>query len=232
MSVALDRVQPGLDDHTQLTRQPNHRSTPLWRHASDEAGLDPRIMQYIDAAGLTGLFKVREMEVDHALIMALVEWWHPETHTFHLPHGEMGITLQDIEVMLGVLVDGVPITGKTDLKWNLVCRDLLGDEPPVIPNTNRSTLAGARLKYTWLDERFTASPIADAGDKVVQQYACYHLLIRMGALLFMDKSADRVSVLALQFLNPINNVRQYSWGSVALAWLYRHLCSASKKDVM
>ena len=64
-----------------------------------QGGLDPCIMQYIDAASLTGLFKVPDMEVDHALIMALVERWRPETHTFHLPHGEMGITLQDIEVV-------------------------------------------------------------------------------------------------------------------------------------
>ena len=73
-------------------------------------------MQYIDAAGLTGLFKVPDMEVDHALIMALVERWHLETHMFHLSHGEMGISLQDIEVMLGILVDRLPITGRTNLK--------------------------------------------------------------------------------------------------------------------
>ena len=84
-------------------------------------GLDPRIMQYIDVAGLTGLFKVPDMEVDHALIMTLVERWRSKTHTFHLPHGEMGITLQDIEVMLGILVDGLSVTRKTDMKWSEVC---------------------------------------------------------------------------------------------------------------
>ena len=47
-----------------------------------QGGLDPRIMQYIDTTALTGLFKVPNMEVDHALITALVERWHPETHTF------------------------------------------------------------------------------------------------------------------------------------------------------
>ena len=98
-------------------------------------------MQYIDVAGLTGLFKVPDMEVDNALIKALVEQWHSEMHMFHLPHGEMGITLQDIEVMLGIPVDGLPVTGRTNLKWNEVCQDLLGHEPLlVIPNSNKSTL--------------------------------------------------------------------------------------------
>ena len=78
-------------------------------------------MQYIEATGLTRLFKVPDMEVDHALITALVERWRLETHTFHLPPGEMGITLQDIEVMLGIPVDGLPVTERTDLKWNEVC---------------------------------------------------------------------------------------------------------------
>ena len=190
-------------------------------------------MQYIEATSLTGLFKVPDMEVDYALITALVEQWRPETHTFHLPHGEMSITLQDIEVMLGISVDGLPVTGRIDLKWNEVCRELLGHEPlPVIPNSNKSTFTGARIKYKWLDAQFAAPLAVDADDKVVRQNACYHLLVRMGALLFMDKSTDWVSLLTLPLFNPISNARQYSWGNATLVWLYRQLCSASKKDAM
>ena len=133
-----------------------------------QGGLDPSTMQCIDAAGLTGLFKVPNMEFDHALITALVERWRPKSHTFHLPHREMGITLQDIEVMLGIPVDGLPVTRRTDLKWNEVCRDLLGHKPlPVIPNSNKSTFARARIKYKWLDAQFAAPPATDAGDEVV-----------------------------------------------------------------
>ena len=135
--------------------------------------------------------------------------------------------------MLGIPVDGLPITGRTNLKWNEVCRDLLGHEPPpVIPNSNKSTLTGARIKYKWLDAQFAAPLAADTDDEVVQQNARYHLLVPMGVLLFMDKSADRVSLLTLPLFNPISNTRQYNWGSAALAWLYRQLCNASKKDAM
>ena len=129
------------------------------------------------------------MEVNHALIMALVEQWRPETHMFHLPHGEIGITLQDMEVMLGLPVDGLPVTGRTDYVWSELCKELLGHKPPpLIPNSNTYALAGARIKYNWLDAQFAAPLAADAGDEVVQQHARYHLLVRMGALLLDRKS--------------------------------------------
>ena len=149
------------------------------------------------------------MEVDHTLITALVEQWCPKMHTFHLPHGEMGITLQDIEVMLGIPVDRLPVTGKTDMNWCLLYRELLGHQPPpLIPNM--SILVGARIRYKWFDAWFVIPSTADAGDEVVQQHAHYHLLVWIGALLFLDKSADRVSLMPLQFLNPISNPKQYS----------------------
>ena len=69
------------------------------------------------------------MEVDHTLITTLVKHWCLEMHTLHLPHGEMGITLQDIEVMLGVPVDGLPMTGSVKQDWLGFCRDLLGHRP-------------------------------------------------------------------------------------------------------
>ncbi|KAL0001280.1 hypothetical protein SO802_015061 [Lithocarpus litseifolius] len=116
----------------------------------------------------------------------------------------MGITLQDMEVMLGIPVDRLPVTGRTDMQWNVVCQELLGHEPPLmIPNSNKSTLTGARIKYKWLDAMFAAPPATDAGDEVVQQHARYHLLVRMGALLLMDKSADQVSLLPLQLITQL-----------------------------
>ena len=51
----------------------------------------------------------------------------------------------------------------------------------------------------------------------------------LGGILFMDKFDERLSIMYLQFFNPINNGQNYSWGSVAQSWLYKRLCKASEK---
>ena len=96
-----------------------------------EGGLDPWIAAYIANADLERLLRVPNIDLDYALIMVLVERWRSETHSFHLPHGEMTITLQDMEVIMGVPVDGLPVVGFTHMQD---CGDLyvelLGYRPP------------------------------------------------------------------------------------------------------
>ena len=53
--------------------------------------------------GLEHLHMVPSIKLDHALITEFVERWCPKTHSFHLLHGEMTITLQDVEVIMGAL---------------------------------------------------------------------------------------------------------------------------------
>jgi hypothetical protein len=48
--------------------------------------------------------------MDSTALTALVDWWHPETHTFHLPCGEITMTLQDVTMILGLPIDGAPIS--------------------------------------------------------------------------------------------------------------------------
>ncbi|KAH7853425.1 hypothetical protein Vadar_002252 [Vaccinium darrowii] len=52
---------------------------------------------------------------------ALLERWRPETHSFYLGSGERTVTLQDVEVILGVSV-----VGSTEQDWDKLCGDLLG----------------------------------------------------------------------------------------------------------
>ena len=74
---------------------------------------DNRVIDIIKLVGLEGLFRAPSREIDHGLILALVERWRPETYTFHLPHGEMSITLEDMEVIFELPIDGEVLVGPT-----------------------------------------------------------------------------------------------------------------------
>ncbi|MCY5779129.1 hypothetical protein OV602_24800, partial [Salmonella enterica subsp. enterica serovar 1,4,[5],12:i:-] len=69
------------------------------------------------------------MSVDRFLIGALVERWRPETHTFHMPVGEMTVTLQDVSCLWGLPIRGEPIIGKSDGPWIDTIKRLLGISP-------------------------------------------------------------------------------------------------------
>ncbi|QHN85980.1 uncharacterized protein DS421_16g541990 [Arachis hypogaea] len=51
------------------------------------------IVPYLVEAGFGDTVPLRDFTFDNSLISALVERWRPETHTFHLPWGEVTITL-------------------------------------------------------------------------------------------------------------------------------------------
>ena len=63
--------------------------------------------------GLEGLFRAPSREIDDGLISALVKRWWPETYTFHFSHGEMPITLHDMEVILGLPKECKVLVGPT-----------------------------------------------------------------------------------------------------------------------
>ena len=112
------------------------------------------------------------MDLDRALITALVERWWSEMHSFQLPHGEMTITLQDMEVIMGVPVDGLPLVGciPPKVNWRDVCRKLLGHIPPdreLGHNKNTGVLKGARVKAKWLEDRFSNPLLVDAPEALV-----------------------------------------------------------------
>ena len=99
--------------------------------------------------------------MDWALITTLVERWRQETHTFQLPHGKMTITLQDVEVMLGLPIDGEVLVESTELNWSELCLQLFGVSPP--PNK----LDGSRLNMKWLQDTFGVLP-DDVNEVTVQ----------------------------------------------------------------
>ena len=66
------------------------------------------IFRLQDAGVLTlaHLVEGASVQLDRSLLTALVDRWRPETHTFHLPCGEMAPTLQDVVYLLGLPLGG------------------------------------------------------------------------------------------------------------------------------
>ena len=73
-----------------------------------------------------------------------------------MPHGEMTITLQDVEVILGLPVDGDAVTGSTQKNWMSVCKEFLGFRP--ITQEQHKELNGQRILIKWLLEQ-VANPL-------------------------------------------------------------------------
>ena len=150
--------------------------------------VDNRVIDIIKALGLKGLLKTPSREIDHGLITALVERWWPETHTFHMPHGEVTIRLQDVEVLLGLPIDREAIIGSTQKEWENVCWDFLGFRPI---NDERKQLNGQRILIKQLLEQ-VANPLPpNAEEDELHKYARCYILALLGDTIFMDKSGNR-----------------------------------------
>ncbi|XP_061366247.1 serine/threonine-protein phosphatase 7 long form homolog [Gastrolobium bilobum] len=122
-------IDPGRSSRSLLTLQDKHISTHVWntsgdanphdrvlnvRHAASPDHLDiPKdIHPYLRQAGFYHVARLRNHEIDHSLISALVERWRPETRTFHMSMGEVTITLEDVHHLLGLPTDGEVVCGR------------------------------------------------------------------------------------------------------------------------
>ncbi|GAU46704.1 hypothetical protein TSUD_287930 [Trifolium subterraneum] len=81
---------------------PGKRINSLDKPENDKAWFWDRV----EASGLRPLLKTNYNHVGSELLMAFTERWQPETGTFHLPIGEMTITLDDVSCLLHILITG------------------------------------------------------------------------------------------------------------------------------
>ncbi|XP_047181243.1 protein MAINTENANCE OF MERISTEMS-like [Vigna umbellata] len=64
------------------------------------------IEPYIFMSGLASIVNLSYEYVDHGLIVSLAKRWHLETNIFHLPIGEMSVTLDDVHNLLHLPIMG------------------------------------------------------------------------------------------------------------------------------
>ncbi|XP_012856899.1 PREDICTED: serine/threonine-protein phosphatase 7 long form homolog [Erythranthe guttata] len=192
-------------------------------------------MQLIYTMGFYGVYRCRRMKVDFHLITALIERWREETHTFHFRVGEATITLQDIVLLWGLPIDGIPVIG-TDYTycttaWIDYCEALLGFRPE--PNY----LRGGKLKVLALTNYLVDNSVNDQSSDVrVAQFTRALAFMLFGGIMIPDSTGNAIPLMYLKHFEDIDAVRSYSWGSAALAVLYHELCKATlrgeRRDVV
>ena len=194
------------------------RATPLYNHR--EAPPE-EIIPLLQVSGLYPIMKLAQLKINGALVNAFIERWRPETHTFHLKCGEATITLQDVSVLLGISVDGRPLTGNTNIDWFELCHELLG----VMPDDD--AVDGNSLLLSWLTSQFANINDFIGNQQGLERFARAWILRFIGGVMFVDKSSKRVPMRYLQFLRDLRECSTYAWGAALLGNLYREMCIAT-----
>ncbi|XP_072077732.1 protein MAIN-LIKE 2-like [Arachis hypogaea] len=108
---------------------------------------DNRVEEYLRVTGFYHASQIGVVQCQKALVNALIERWHPDTHTFHLSIDECAITLEDVALILGLPTDGLPVTGMTMSSFEALqaeCLEQFGVAP------SKEQCRGCCIKLTWL----------------------------------------------------------------------------------
>ncbi|RYQ89943.1 hypothetical protein Ahy_B09g096324 isoform F [Arachis hypogaea] len=184
-----------------------------------------RVEEHLRSTGFYHVTQIGVVQCQKALVNALVERWHPDTHTLHLPVGECAVTLEDVAMIFGLPTDGLPVTGMTLSSFEALeaeCLHQFGVAP------KKSDCRGSGIKLTWLRDLKERLQLTDENN--IQVYVKCHIMLLIGTILFGDKSGASVHWKFLPLLSDFASIGQYSWGSACLAHLYRSLCRASRFD--
>ncbi|RYR37949.1 hypothetical protein Ahy_A09g042867 [Arachis hypogaea] len=146
---------------------------------------------------------------DHsALLSALVEWWRPKTHMFHLPVGEVMVTLEDVIHILGLQINGHPVTGRLDSSHQFLVDNCIACFSRQ-PGPNDHVLG--KVNLAWV-RQCRDTKLRDTQESI-ERYVRAHIFCVLGTVVFPDKSTTALNS---------------NWRAASLAHLYRSLCYASR----
>ncbi|XP_070032503.1 serine/threonine-protein phosphatase 7 long form homolog [Nicotiana tomentosiformis] len=202
----------------------------MWEFIRDHP-LHPRIDRRLQDTGFYRIIEIGWLQFDWALITAMIKRWRPETHTFHLPIGESTITLEEVEVLFGMPVDGLPVSYPHALRdyrglhYLHMLQRLTGFQP-----AEKTALSGAsRLQLTPVRQHLEAMDAEitdDSPPEVIDRHAILLLLLMFGEVMFPNTSGNLVSLRFLHHLERLDDLLGYSWGVAVLGYMYRQMCRA------
>ncbi|RYR13432.1 hypothetical protein Ahy_B04g070437 isoform B [Arachis hypogaea] len=86
------------------------------------------------------------------------------------------------------------------------------------------------VNCTWFQETFGECP-EGADEETVRRFARAYIMMLLGTQLFADKSGNRIHIRWLPYIARLEEMGTYSWGSTALAWLFRCMCRVANRYV-
>ncbi|XP_066323182.1 protein MAIN-LIKE 1-like [Miscanthus floridulus] len=226
-------LDPRFDEHHRARRIENGEVLnvlrPMTHEASTTMVYDERYTPLLKVANLATVARVCRRGTppfNPAALTALIDRWRPETHSFHLPCGEMTVTLEDIAMILGVKIRGFPVTGDTESEgWQQRVEHFLGRPLAAVEAGKKRRSSGVSLR--WLRQQFRECP-PNVDAETVTYYCRAYVLHMLGTVLFPDGTGDTASWMYIPCLLNWEDAGNRSWGSAILAFLYRQLCEACR----
>ncbi|KAK1610855.1 hypothetical protein QYE76_034528 [Lolium multiflorum] len=198
-------------------------------HGTVDIPYDERYTEHIQPTGLLPFISLVSRggpNMNPSALTALVDRWRPETHTFHLRAGEMAPTLQDVSMILGLPIQGEPLCMNTASDgWREQMAALIGMAPPALANPKERAPAGA--PFAWIRTNFGQPPPEDANEDTIRTYTRVYLWYMISRTLFPDSGGKLAHWCWLKALTVLEH--RWSWGTAALAYLYRQLDEACRR---
>ena len=183
-----------------------------------------QIQGIVSASGLGSLIGCSLETADKGLLSAFVERWHRETSSFHLPIGEMTITLDDISSLLHLPITGAFYMYEGIDSYAAVEKlvELLGVRASDA-RAETHQCRGPHVRLSWLREVYRSRCSARQWTEAARAY----LLHLVGSTIFANKSAAFIGVVWLEVFRELDECSTYAWGAATLTHMYEHLNDAS-----
>uniref|UniRef100_A0A3Q7EF33 Aminotransferase-like plant mobile domain-containing protein n=1 Tax=Solanum lycopersicum TaxID=4081 RepID=A0A3Q7EF33_SOLLC len=217
------KLDPGPLESNVLTGQLTHRSQDIWEgnvnmilNTRREDGnfwkliekypIHPRVLKVMRLSGLYGVYKSNWPAIDC----------------------EATITLQDVEVLYGLPVNGDPVLGNEMIRtiedWQNICQRFLGFVP------SREDFKTNSIKVTAFNSHMLSQPhlLNMATQDMVNQKARCYMFWMIAGMMMADTSGGYLKLMYLSMLEDVDKIGSYSWGSATLAYLYHFLCKDSQ----
>ncbi|XP_058784083.1 uncharacterized protein LOC131658851 [Vicia villosa] len=224
----------GPSDRSVLTGYADHVAYRIWQGEEDSSGLP--------YDGLCWMLP------DDTGRLSIIERWHPETPSFHLPFGKMTVTLDDMHsqfhlliagmfftpvhrdqvtavdmVMKAFEIDEVVVLKEQVTAVHMVMKSFEIDEVVVLKEFGETH--GFHLRMFWLRKIY--QELADAGR--YEAAARVYMLHLVACTLFADKSRVYIEVGYLSLFSALDTPC-WAWEVAALTLMYTTLDDASYPD--